>query len=141
VNFAVYISKWDVKVCLYKMILRSILAVLFLAAALNGFSQSIGDEGSELSYSSSEHSDPREDIRLYPNPAPDYLYVRLGRLESSKVKLAVHNIIGNELNPEVETIDDHQMRLRVKDMAPGYYFLSVKDEGSKFRGIFKFLKP
>lgn len=122
------------------MTLRTILVVLFISAWLNGFSQSIGEEGSSLSYGT-ETSDYREDIKLFPNPAPDYLYVKLGRLESANVTLGIHNVIGNELDPEVERIDDHQIRVRVKDMAPGYYFLSVSDNGSKFRGIFKFLKP
>ena len=122
------------------MILRLIFVVLFLGVMLEGYSQSVGQPGSELSYGT-EQGEYRENIKLYPNPAPDYLYVELGMLESANVSLSVHNVIGNEIRPEVETIDEHQVRVTVKDLSPGYYFLSVKDNASKFRGIFKFLKP
>lgn len=122
------------------MILRSVFMILLLGGVFSAYSQSVGQPGSELSYGT-EQRETSTAIKLYPNPAPDYLYVHLGELKSGDVNLSVHSIIGNELRPEVETIDDHQVRLTVKDFAPGYYFLSVKDTKSKFQGIFKFLKP
>lgn len=122
------------------MFLRAFLMFLGVLAGIGAFSQDQGRAGSNLSYGS-ENSDPGKDIQLFPNPAPDWLHVKLGSLEASNVELSVHNIIGNELHPEVETIDDHEMRVYVKEMSPGYYFLTVKDQNSKFRGIYKFLKP
>lgn len=114
--------------------------VLLLGGVFFTHAQSVGQPGSELSFGTEQH-EAGASIKLYPNPAPDYLYVHLGELKSGDVNLSVHSIIGNELRPEVETIDDHQVRLTVKDFAPGYYFLSVKDTKSKYQGIFKFLKP
>ena len=122
------------------MILRSILIVLLMGGVVSAYSQSVGQPGSDLSYGT-EQRETSAAIKLYPNPAPDYLYVHLGELKASNVSLSVHSIIGNEIRPEVETIDDHQVRVTVKDFSPGYYFLSVKDTQSKFQGIFKFLKP
>lgn len=114
--------------------------VFLLGAVFSVSAQSVGQPGSELSYGT-EQRETGASIKLYPNPAPDYLYVHLGELESANVTLSVHSIIGNEIRPEVETIDDHEVRLTVKDFSPGYYFLSIKDTKSKFQGIFKFLKP
>jgi len=122
------------------MILRSLLMVLLMAFAFHVYSQSREDGKPSLPYGT-ERAEIHEDIQLYPNPAPEYVHIRLGALKSSNVKLSVLNVIGSELNPEVESVNDHEMRVRVKELAPGYYFLTVKDEASRFKGIYKFLKP
>ena len=79
-------------------------------------------------------------ISIYPNPAVEYIEVNLDQLFSSKVKLTLYNIIGNELQVETEVIDEHKIRLRVKDFAAGYYLLALRDDETKFRGTYKFLK-
>ena len=122
------------------MTLRSLLVVVLVAFAFQVFSQS-GDEGRQASPYGVERSDAYADIKLFPNPAPEYLHVSLGSIKATNVKLSVLNVIGSELNPEVETVNDHEVRVRVKELAPGYYFLTVKDESSRFKGIYKFLKP
>lgn len=122
------------------MTLRSLLVVLLAGFALTVFAQS-GEENRQASPYGTERTHAVEDIQLFPNPAPEYVHVRLGSLKSSNVKLSVLNVIGSELNPEVETVNDHEMRVRVKELAPGYYFLAVKDESTRFKGIYKFLKP
>ena len=122
------------------MILRSLLMVLLVVLATHVFSQS-RDEGRQASPYGTERTDAYLDIKVFPNPAPEYVNIQLGSLHAKDVRLSVLNVIGSELNPEVETINDHEMRVRVKEMAPGYYFLTVKDENSKFKGIYKFLKP
>lgn len=121
------------------MILRSLLVIVLSLGMISAFAQSEGQPGSNLSYGTEQREGAG--IRLYPNPAPDYLFVQLGDLKASNVSLSVHSIIGNEFTPEVETINDHEMRVTVKDFAPGYYFLSIKDNETQYRGIFKFLKP
>jgi hypothetical protein len=114
--------------------------ILLAGFALTVFAQS-GDENRQTSPYGTERTSAVEDIQLFPNPAPEYVHVRLGSLKSSNVKLSVLNVIGSELHPEVETVNDHEMRVRVKELAPGYYFLAVKDESTRFKGIYKFLKP
>jgi hypothetical protein len=41
---------------------------------------------------------------------------------------------------ETEIVNEHELRVRVKELASGYYLLAVKNEEANFRGIFKFLK-
>ncbi|MCU0397871.1 MAG: T9SS type A sorting domain-containing protein [Cyclobacteriaceae bacterium] len=79
-------------------------------------------------------------ISVYPNPAVDFVEVGLDQLNANTVKLSVYNIIGNEVKVESEVIDEHKIRIRVKDFASGYYLVALQDEQTKFKGIYKFLK-
>lgn len=79
-------------------------------------------------------------VHLFPNPATEFVDVRLDAFAAENVRLTLHNIIGNELSVETEILDDHLIRVKVKDLASGYYLLAIKDEDSKFRGTYKFLK-
>ncbi|HZX75119.1 MAG TPA: T9SS type A sorting domain-containing protein [Cyclobacteriaceae bacterium] len=88
----------------------------------------------------SEKANEIKSVQLYPNPAVEYLVVRFAEPCAQKVKLAVHSIIGNTVEVEREIIDDHEIRLHVKDLPSGYYFLALKDEEASQRGSFKFLK-
>ncbi len=79
-------------------------------------------------------------VQLFPNPATEFVDVQLDQIPAEKVSLTLHNIIGNKLEIETEILDEHLIRVKVKDLASGYYLLAVKDEDSKFRGTYKFLK-
>lgn len=84
-------------------------------------------------------TDPVKLVKIFPNPATDYVSVQFEAPLAKTVKLTLHNIIGNTLEVESEIIDEHEIRLRVKDLPPGVYLLAVKDEGS-VRTSLKFLK-
>lgn len=112
------------------MYLRTVIAGLLLLAALAGYAQS-------------DYYPERVatvDVRVFPNPAPEYVHIQLGELSADKVHIKLHTVIGNEAPVEIEKLDDHQVRLRVKDLPTGYYFISLKDEETKFRRTYKFLK-
>ena len=82
-------------------------------------------------------------IHIYPNPTndfTDYVNVKVAPLKSHNIKLVLHNIIGNEVSVDTEVVDEHELRIKVKDLASGYYLLTVQDQGSNFRGIYKILK-
>lgn len=79
-------------------------------------------------------------VQLFPNPATEFIDVKLEQFPAAKVNLTLHNIIGNKLEVETEILDEHLIRVKVKDLASGYYLLAIKDEDSKFRGTYKFLK-
>lgn len=131
-----YYVQSSIKIQAYReMIIRSIAILFFIAVAASSFSQGNSEQ---FSYSV-ERGDPVS-VQLFPIPAMDYINVNLGTMKSDEVKLSIHNIIGNEMSIEVENVDEHQIRIRVKDMAPGYYLLTVKSETTRFRGAYKFLK-
>jgi hypothetical protein len=79
-------------------------------------------------------------VHIFPNPAVEYVHVKVTEFPAEKAKLTLHNIIGNKMDIETEVVDEHELRIRVKDLASGYYLLAIKDEKSQSYGIFKVLK-
>ena len=82
-------------------------------------------------------------IHISPNPTNDlseYVSIYIAPLKTQKVKLILRNIIGNEIAAEYEAVDEHELKMRVKDLAPGFYLVTIKDTTSNFRGTYKFLK-
>lgn len=79
-------------------------------------------------------------VSIFPNPAIEFLNVKFDEPIAKKARLTVHNVIGNIVDVESETIDEHEIRLRVKDLPVGYYLLAVRDDESNSRGTIKFLK-
>ena len=116
--------------------MRTILIIVFLLLGANsGFAQ---DENA-LSRRLDQQSEVAIHVDLYPNPAVDNLNVRL-KGDHTAVEFEMHNIIGNKIRVEPEKLDDHNYRIRVEDLSPGYYLLSVKDKNRNFNKIYKFLK-
>ncbi|GIV36099.1 MAG: hypothetical protein KatS3mg032_0478 [Cyclobacteriaceae bacterium] len=81
-------------------------------------------------------------VSVFPNPATDdYVYVRFSEpLNAGFVRLHLYNIIGNELPVEAEVVNDHELRIRIKDLLAGYYLLGLREERTRFKGTYKFLK-
>jgi hypothetical protein len=79
-------------------------------------------------------------IHIFPNPAVEYVHIKVDELPATQVKLALHNILGNQMDIETEVVDEHELRIKVKELASGYYLLAIKDERTQNRGMFKFLK-
>lgn len=97
-------------------------------------------QSQESPFFTAEKTDPSKLIQLYPNPAVEYLVVHFAEPHAQTVKLTIHSIIGNPVEVEREIVDGHEIRLRVKDLPSGYYFLSIKDDEVSQRSSFKFLK-
>ena len=116
--------------------LRLILVILMLPAFQLVMAQSQPDGPP----ASTPEINLTKSVHLFPNPATEFVDVQLDQFPAEKVQLTVHNIIGNELQVETEVLDENLIRVKVKDLASGYYLLAVKDEESKFRGTYKFLK-
>ena len=86
-----------------------------------------------------DHTDPLKTVKIFPNPATDYLSVKFDVPLARTVRMTLHNIIGNTLELESEIVDDFEIRVRVKELPAGVYFLAVRDDGSS-QNSFKFLK-
>ncbi|MBT1704976.1 T9SS type A sorting domain-containing protein [Chryseosolibacter indicus] len=114
--------------------------VKFFGIIIIGCMAHLGLAQSQPENSYSPEVSAAQSVELFPNPAVEYLDVTIQHLPVGKVRVAVHNILGNPMPIETEIIDEHRIRVRVKDLAAGYYLLAVKDDDSKFKGAFKFLK-
>ncbi len=100
---------------------------------------------SKVSFAQSESGVPgkadlSKSISVYPNPATDFLNIKLTVLNAHKTKLTLYNILGNEVQAETEVISDSEVKMRVKELSTGYYLIAVRDEQTQFRGTYKFLK-
>jgi hypothetical protein len=85
--------------------------------------------------------DLTKSVHIYPNPATEFVYVKVEEIPASKIKVSLTNIIGNNVEAESEIMSEHEIRVKVKDLASGYYLLTVKEEGNnRFRSTFKVLK-
>lgn len=115
--------------------LRFLLLALMAAAVQTGWAQAQPEEPAYVA-----ERDIAKSVHIFPNPATEFVHVKLERFPASKVKLTLHNIIGNQVEIETEVVDEHELRVKVKDLASGYYLLAVREEEAKYRGTFKFLK-
>jgi hypothetical protein len=82
--------------------------------------------------------DPLKSVQVFPSPATEFLSVKFETPIAKTAKFTVHNIIGNELEIEPEIMDEHQVRIKVREFHDGYYFLAIQSTGHK--STFKFLK-
>lgn len=77
-------------------------------------------------------------IDVYPNPAEDYIYVKLDNNSGKDVKLDIMSFIGNKMNSSSEKINIGLYKLNVRGIPSGHYYvlLSVGTE----KHIKKFIK-
>lgn len=78
-------------------------------------------------------------ISIYPNPAVEFIVIQIDG-EMSKAEFELNSMIGNKLQIRPEEIGMGKFKIQVKDLATGYYFLVIKDEKTRFKKAFKFLK-
>ena len=113
---------------------------ILVVFALSAFQLSMAQSQPEGPGPATQEVNLTKSVHLFPNPATEDVFVELDQFPAENVNVTVHTIIGNELQVEKEVVGDNLIRVRVKDLASGYYLLAVKDEESKFRGTYKFLK-
>ncbi|MBS1682043.1 MAG: T9SS type A sorting domain-containing protein [Bacteroidetes bacterium] len=109
-----------------------LLFVLAIFMSLQAFGQN-AEEGIRS-------ADPVKTAQVYPNPAVDYLSIKFESPISKSVKFSFHSIIGTPLELEQEAVDNFEVKIKVKDLAAGYYIVVVHDAQSNTRGVYKFLK-
>jgi len=114
--------------------LRVIIFMLVVLGSLKGFAQE-QDPFAENPGRASVKA-----VQVYPNPATEFVHIKFEHVDVQHVRLSVHSLIGNEVPVETEVVDEHELKVRVKDLNTGYYLLAVKDNNSTFRGTYKFLK-
>ena len=95
---------------------------------------------SGLDFGQPERQDISKSVQLFPNPATDVVNVKLEHVNVNNLSITLHNIIGNEIRVETDIVDEHTLRIKVKDLDAGYYLLALNDAQSKFKGTYKFLK-
>lgn len=85
-------------------------------------------------------TDPAKSIQVYPNPTTEFVIIKFESPTANQSKFTIHNVIGNEIESEPEFIDEYEVRIKVKDLHEGYYFLSVQNVQTSLKTSYKFLK-
>ena len=116
------------------------IQLLLVFLMLSAFQLTMAQSQPETQPMASAEVNLSRSVHLFPNPATEYVNVKLDHFPAENVEITVHNIIGNELQVQTEVIEGNVIQVKVKDLASGYYLLAVKDEESNFRGTYKFLK-
>ena len=122
-------------ICPFRILSMNILKIILigLAIGLASFAEA-QDRGSGLP------TDQAKQVKLFPNPATEFLTVKFETPQARKVKLVLHNIIGSELETEAEIIDDFEVRIKVKDLSTGFYLLLIRNDETGVKTANKFLK-
>jgi hypothetical protein len=113
----------------------NILKIILMGLAIGSASFAVAqDRGSALL------TDQAKQVKLFPNPATEFLTIKFETPQARKVKLVLHNIIGGELETEAEIIDDFEVRIKVKDLSTGFYLLLIRNDETGVKTANKFLK-
>jgi hypothetical protein len=76
--------------------------------------------------------DKNSDIRVYPNPANDNIFIEGTVTSSGKLQLDLINIMGqNIMSREVEVNDTFIEKLSLADIPAGIYFITILTENEK----------
>lgn len=120
-----------------KIFILTVLSFLILASvSTSSFAQS-----GEMDRFNHQSLEARTNVvRMYPNPTVDYINVRIENSTLAETNFTVHNIIGNVMEATVEPVGENEFRIKVKDLAPGYYLLAIRDDQGYFKETYKFLK-
>ena len=117
------------------------IATLAVFMAFSGFAQSTdGTVASAENNFYNQSLDTNNKIEIYPNPAVDYVVVQISNSTLENTAFEMHSIIGNEVIIHPEDLGNGKYRIPVKEFATGYYFLVVKDEITRFKKAYRFLK-
>lgn len=117
---------------------RLVLSVLLVTAAC---ALSFGQTQPQVQTEYGGVMDVAKHVQIYPNPSvEEWINVKVESVSADKIEVAMHNIIGNKLPVESEVVSEHVLRVRVKDLSAGYYFLALRENDSGLRGTYKFVK-
>lgn len=115
---------------------RTLFFLALMGFATSAFAQVDREEASSRGMA----VDFSKSVSVFPNPATEYIHIKFEQPIAAKSRVTVHSIIGNAVDVERENIDEHEVRLRIKDLPVGYYLLAVREEETNSGSTVKFLK-
>lgn len=108
---------------------------LTLSISLAGVSQS-----AEFQLKVDESLKPNNKVNLYPQPATEFIIVRIENSTLAEASFELFNIIGTPVKVDVEEINNGEYKIWLKDLNTGYYMVVIKDTATRYQKAFKFLK-
>ena len=72
-------------------------------------------------------------VAVYPNPANDFVHVRMNTAEATDVKVTLYSVDGRLLqSQDVKAIGEMNVPMNVSTLAEGFYFLHVQADGNVY---------
>ena len=124
---------------IFLLLLFFSLSFSWAVAQTSGSGQNL-NKTREFSFFEDKVLEPRSDVKLYPIPAVEYLIVEIKDEQMTSVEFELNNIIGNVFSLRSEKIEGNRYKFYVKDLSPGYYFLTVKDNNTGYKRAYRFVK-
>lgn len=124
-----------------KNLLLYVIFCLLLSGA--GYAQSSTSENNTSPHVRSFARESLSDvntIELYPNPVSEHLNVSIRNSTFENITFELYNIIGNNLEVQVEKTGDNTYKINLKELNSGYYLLIIKDPVKRLNKSFKFQK-
>lgn len=82
----------------------------------------------------------RNEVRLFPNPATEYLVVEIKDPQLDEVSFELNNIIGDQYALRADKLGGNRYKIFVNDLPSGYYFLTIKDSDTPYKRAYRFVK-
>jgi hypothetical protein len=111
-----------------------ILTIAAMASTLSYGQSQVEDNGVQ------ERVDPKSVSLYFKDNDFQYIHVRLGMMQATKVRLKLTNIVGSEFEIKSEVVSENEIRIRVADFTTGYYVLTIQDPKYKFNRPYRFCK-
>ena len=118
-----------------KLLKSGLILLLFISASSISWGQSTPEL--QMNYSNFEKINK---VEIYPNPTVDFINVEIKNSSLNDPKIEIFNIIGNAIAVEIEKTSDNKYQVNVKNLPSGYYLVTIKDNGTLIKDMFKFLK-
>ncbi len=79
-----------------------------------------------------------EDLKVYPNPAQNYIVVELEAINT--YQLVVYNSVGKKIQLSNIPLADNQAKIDVSNLVSGFYFLEIVKNKGDLKKVVKFSK-
>jgi len=119
--------------------MKRVTAILILVLTVGMLSNVFAQGGGEIGFKRNTISEVNK-VEIFPNPSVDFLNIEINNSKMNKPVLELYSIIGNVVKVELENVADNKFRVNVSSIPAGYYLLSIRDEQTRFRETYKFLK-
>ena len=92
-------------------------------------------------FSFSQKKESNSYFEVYPNPAIDHINIKFNdKSNIANQSFSIHSLIGNKVNVTTENLSENTIRISLRDLNSGFYFLSLTDKSTERRDMVKFLK-
>jgi len=79
-------------------------------------------------------------VSLFPNPATEYIQVKIVNSTLEEPKVTLYNVLGNPVEVTLREEEEGIYNVDISSLPAGYYFLAIRDEKTYFRETYKFVK-